>query len=49
MALGDFRLGHLKAGAEVALGQRNPDTVMLVDWLAVVARWSDDACPRSDH
>ena len=40
-ALGDFRLGHLKPGAEVALGDGNPDTLMLGDWLAVVARWSD--------
>ena len=41
-ALGDFRLGHLKVGAEVALGQGNPDTVMLADWLGVVAHWSDE-------
>lgn len=40
--IGDFRIGHLKAGAEVALGNGNPDTLRLRDWLALVARWSDD-------
>jgi hypothetical protein len=40
--IGDFRVGHLKPGAEVALGNGNPDSLRLRDWLAVVARWSDD-------
>jgi hypothetical protein len=39
-ALGDFRVGHLKPGSEVAFGDGNPDSALLGDWLAVVARWS---------
>jgi hypothetical protein len=41
-ALRDFRVGHLKPGAEVSLGDGNPDTVMLSDWLATIARWSNE-------
>ena len=40
--IGDFRVGHLKPGGEVAFGNGNPDTLRLRDWLGVVARWSDD-------
>ena len=40
--LGDFRLGHLKPGSEVALGHGNPDTARLRDWLGAIARWSDN-------
>ena len=39
--LGDFRVGHLKPGMEVAVGNGNPDTLKLSDWLGVVARWSN--------
>ncbi|HVO09171.1 MAG TPA: hypothetical protein VMX54_00340 [Vicinamibacteria bacterium] len=39
--LHDFRLGHLKPGMEVALGDGNPDTPMLKEWLRTVADWSD--------
>ncbi|MFN8092301.1 MAG: hypothetical protein U0599_08800 [Vicinamibacteria bacterium] len=39
--IGDFRVGHLKPGAEVSLGGGNPDSLRLRDWLAAVARWSD--------
>jgi hypothetical protein len=41
-SLGDFRVGHLKPGAEVALGDGNPDGIMLADWLATIARWSNE-------
>jgi hypothetical protein len=41
-ALRDFRVGHLKPGAEVALGDGNPATIMLSDWLTVIARWSNE-------
>lgn len=40
--LRDFRVGHLKPGAEVSLGNGNPDTPMLSDWLATIARWSNE-------
>jgi len=40
--LGDFRVGHLKPGAEVALGGGNPGTTMLAEWLATIARWSNE-------
>jgi hypothetical protein len=40
--LGDFRVGHLKPGSEVSLGGGNPDTIMLADWLATIARWSNE-------
>ena len=39
--LGDFRVGHLKPGSEVALGNGNPDTPRLRDWLGAIARWSE--------
>ena len=38
--LHDYRLGHLKPGAEVAHGGGNPTTDMLSDWLQVIAGWS---------
>ena len=37
----DFRLGHLKPGMEVALGNGNPTTLVLRDWLATIASWSN--------
>lgn len=41
---GDFRLGHLKPGHAVALGmggaQENPTTLVLADWLKMIATWS---------
>jgi hypothetical protein len=40
--LRDFRVGHLKPGAEVSLGNGNPDSIMLSDWLATIARWSNE-------
>src|SRR5512139_2144268 len=40
--LRDFRVGNLKTGAEVSLGNGNPDTVMLAGWLATIARWSNE-------
>jgi hypothetical protein len=39
--VGDFRLGHLKPGSEVATGSGNPDTVLLGDWLRAIADWAD--------
>lgn len=38
---GDFRLGHLKPGSEVATGSGNPETFLLADWLETIAAWSD--------
>ena len=37
---GDYRLGHLKPGMDVATGGGNPDTLLLRDWLGVIAAWS---------
>jgi hypothetical protein len=37
---GDYRVGHLKVGSEVALGNGNPSTLLLRDWLGVIASWS---------
>ncbi len=39
--LGDYRVGHLKPGVEVAFGNGNPGTLLLRDWLGVIASWSD--------
>ena len=39
--LKDYRVGHLKPGAEVALGNGNPATLLLGDWLGVIASWSN--------
>lgn len=39
--LRDYRVGHLKPGAEVALGNGNPETPLLRGWLGVIASWSD--------
>jgi hypothetical protein len=36
----DYRLGHLKPCHEVVLGDGNPETYYLKDWLGVVAEWS---------
>ena len=40
VAVGDYRLGHLRPGMEVALGNGNPKTLLLRDWLDVIAEWS---------
>jgi len=40
-AFKDYRIGHLKAGAEVARGAPNPDDAFLGSWLGVIASWSD--------
>lgn len=41
---GDYRLGHLKPGHAVVLGDgspgQNPSTLLLKDWLAKIADWS---------
>jgi hypothetical protein len=34
----DFRVGYLKPGSEVSLGDGNPESIMLSDWLATIAR-----------
>jgi len=39
--VGDFRVGHLKPGSEVALGNGNPNTLLLRDWLGTIATWSN--------
>ena len=39
--VGDYRVGHLKPGAEVARGNGNPDTFLLRDWLGAIATWSN--------
>lgn len=39
-SLGDYRVGHLRPGHEVATGNGNPDTPFLKEWLKVVAGWS---------
>ena len=38
--LADYRVGHLKPGSEVALGDGNPETLLLRDWLGVINSWS---------
>ena len=38
--LEDYRVGHLKPGSEVALGDGNPETLLLRDWLGVINSWS---------
>jgi hypothetical protein len=38
--VGDYRVGHLKPGMEVALGGGNPTTLLLKDWLTTIATWS---------
>ena len=38
--LEDYRVGHLKPGSEVALGDGNPETLLLRDWLRVINSWS---------
>lgn len=40
-AFKDYRIGHLKAGAEVARGAPNPDDAFLSSWLGAIAAWSD--------
>lgn len=39
-SVGDFRIGHLKAGHEVARGGGNPTSLLFRDWLDVFAKWS---------
>lgn len=39
--LADYRVGHLKPGGGVAFGNGNPETLLLRDWLGVIASWSD--------
>jgi hypothetical protein len=39
--IGDYRVGHLKPGSEVARGGGNPNTFLLRDWLGTIAAWSD--------
>lgn len=38
---GDFQLGHEKPGLEVHHGGGNPSTLVLEDWLRIIADWSD--------
>ncbi len=38
--IGDYRLGHYSHDAEVSLGNGNPQTTLLTDWLLIVAQWS---------
>jgi hypothetical protein len=40
MAVGDYRLGHYFHGSEVSLGNGNPQTPLLTDWLSQVSQWS---------
>ncbi len=39
-SIGDFRIGHMKAGHEVALGGGNPTSLLFRDWLDVFEKWS---------
>jgi len=39
--IGDFRIGHLKPGSEVVLGNGNPNTLLVRDWLGAIATWSN--------
>lgn len=41
-SVGDYRLGHTRHNAEVELGNGNPDSSELTDWLELVASWSTD-------
>ena len=38
--VGDYRLGHWNPGSEVMVGDGNPASLLLRDWLAVLAAWS---------
>jgi hypothetical protein len=41
-SVGDYRLGHTRHNTEVELGNGNPDSSALTDWLELVASWSND-------
>lgn len=39
-SVGDYRVGHWKPGSEVMVGGGNPASLLLRDWLGVLAAWS---------